>query len=112
MIAVFTIASALFQWAIIGERSWAALWAWYKFYGYDGASPISVNGETQLLFFSGSIAIALLALTVLRHSHSLEPQSVSQKFITFGYWAGYAIIVGLIWWLILLASPLIVIIYP
>lgn len=109
-ISTFTIVSAIFQWLIIIERSYAAVWAWYKFYGYSPANPISVNEETQILFFVGSIAIALLALTTLRRGRLLEHERISRKFLVFGHWAGRAIIFGSIWWAILLASPLVIVI--
>jgi len=39
---IVAIAAAL-QWSVVLERTWAAVWAWYKFAGYGGGGHIVVG---------------------------------------------------------------------
>ena len=45
---------AILQWAIVLERSVAAVWAWYKFVGYGGGGHISLGQTTPMVFCVGS----------------------------------------------------------
>src|SRR5258705_12202359 len=56
-IGVVAIAAAL-QWSVVLERSWAAVWAWYKFTGYGAGGHIVVGRPVQVVFLLGSCVFA------------------------------------------------------
>lgn len=64
---MFAAAITLFVFAsislfMVSERAIAALWQWYKFYGYETAGVITLSKQAGVLFAVFAVTIALMCL--------------------------------------------------
>lgn len=94
--------AALAQWSLLLERTWAAIWAWYKFYGYGGGGHITVGKNTQILFYILSIILALVGLMLSHQSNNYIASRVRKKLIRLG---SFALVLGTLFWTVILMSP-------
>jgi len=95
-------AAAVLQWAVVLERTWAALWAWYKFRGYGGGH-IVVGLTTQVVFLSGSAVLAAVGYGLCRAESSGAGSGLWRSLNQFGW---LSIAVCTLFWLAVLLSPL------
>ena len=102
-IIIVTIATIV-QWIILVERSWAAVWGWYKFQGYGGGGQITVGKSSQLLFYLLSITVAAVALILSGREDNNKTARICKKIARI---ALTGLVVGMIYWTIMLASPLV-----
>ena len=96
-------AAALLQWAIVLERTSAAVWAWYKFFGFGGGGHITVGRTTQIIFVSGSCLVAAVGYALFR-AESRVGGSRPWRGVSRFAWS--SIIVCTLCWIALLVSPL------
>ena len=101
-IAAIAVAAVL-QWTVVLERTWAALWAWYKFWGYGGGGHIAVGVVTQGVFFLGSAALAALGYALCRAESKGGGSRLWHSVSKFGW---MSITACTLLWLALLLSPL------
>jgi hypothetical protein len=66
-ISIGFIKLALYQWAIIGERTNHAIWVWRKFAGSGGGGCTTMNFYTLILGYIVSILTILIALLTRRY---------------------------------------------
>lgn len=99
IVAFGAVALAL-QWSVVGERTVAALWNWYKFVGYGGAEPLSVGRHAQALFFCLTFACAAFLLVATR----LRPESRCAKLATWEY---RGLLSAAALWGVVLISPIV-----
>lgn len=64
--AIVLLALALISLIMVGERAIAALWQWYKFYGYETLGIITLSKQTGVFFAVCTVALALACLKVKR----------------------------------------------
>ena len=103
LVPIVAVASVL-QWVVVLERAWAAVWAWYKFAGYGGGGRIDVGATTQALFLGGSATVAFVAYAVWKAERADAPSGPWARLA----WLSYAsIVVCTLFWVALLASPLV-----
>ena len=95
-------AAAALQWAVVAERVWAAVWAWYKFTGYGGGGHIVVGRTTQIAFSCGSVALAVVGYWLSKST--LDHTSVIWRGAAQFSWVSI-IVCTVLWWAVLL-SPL------
>jgi hypothetical protein len=88
------------QWSVIAERITAAVWNWYKFWGYGGFTPLVVGRQAQLLFYFLSLAFASVALLVSRTSKDTWHAIVAR-------WQLRGFALAIILWTAVLVSPLV-----
>lgn len=55
---------------LVGERTIAALWQWYKFYGYSTPGIITLSLRMGLLFTTAAAALCFVALVIVRSRKS------------------------------------------
>src|SRR6266568_4665578 len=96
--------AAILQLVIIIDRSWAALWAWYKFVGDGGGGHIVLRGSTQATFFVGSSVLAGVGYQLWRSERRETGTRLWRGLAQFG-WS--SIVVSLLFWIALVASPLV-----
>ena len=103
LIGTVAIAAAL-QWIVVLERTWAAVWAWYKSVGYGGGGHIVVGRRIQVLFLLGSSLLACIGYVL----------SIAEvKAVGVGVWERLArlvwssIAVCSLYWFVLLLTPLV-----
>jgi len=65
LIVTTTVGAAL-QWAVVLERTSAAVWARWKFSGYGGGGHIVVGQSTQVAFLLGSGVLAAVGYSLWR----------------------------------------------
>jgi hypothetical protein len=97
-------ATAVLQWSIVLERSWAAAWAWYKFVDYGGGGHIVVGRMPQIMFVIGSIAIASIGHALFKAESSKGGSVFWRRLAQFG-WS--AVSICALVWVALLLSPLV-----
>jgi hypothetical protein len=101
ILALLICAVALFaQYLAVIERTSAAVWNWYKFWGYGGYEPLVVGRQAQLMFYVVSAAFTALSLF-------LEHNSKEFWFTRIARWQFRSFIAALVIWTAVLASPLI-----
>ncbi|MCK9296644.1 MAG: hypothetical protein M0P70_16355 [Desulfobulbaceae bacterium] len=94
---------AVVQWAVVLERSWAAIWGWYKFYGYGGGQ-ITVGTNTQILFYILSTFFVCVGLKLSRlQAQDDRSGRAVQKLC---YTGALLLVIGMLFWTIILISPL------
>ena len=104
--AMSMLLAAFVQLSIILERTVAAGWAWYAFSGYGKPSPVTVHFSSQVIFLVVSAFAFLVGLLSYRASGSSLSALVRS---TFRY-SIIAIFLGIIWWSVLLVTPLVLVI--
>jgi hypothetical protein len=97
-------AAALLQWVLVLERSWAAVWAWFKFNGFGGGGHIDVGGATQALFLFGSTCMALAGYALAK---AQEGEAGSRAWARIARLSWTSIILCTALWVLLLLSPLV-----
>ena len=102
LIGAIAIAAVL-QWAVVVERSLAAIWAWYKFWGYGDHGYIDVGRRTQVLFLFGSCAMASIAYGLGRIERKGVGLKAWRRIAAFGW---MSITICTLCWMGLLLSPL------
>ena len=103
LIGVVVIAAVL-QWTVVLERSWAAVWAWYKFAGYGGGGHIVVGRPIQLVFLLGSCALACIGYALSRAELTAVGTGVWEKLARLA-WSSIAVCT--LFWFVLLLTPLV-----
>jgi len=98
--------AAIAQWLVLGERIGAAIWAFYKFWGYGGGGAISVNLNTQVIFF---ILSTMLSLTALALSRSNGFRAGHLVFSILTTYSARSLGFGMLLWTLVLLSPLTVV---
>jgi len=90
VLTVMILVIALIQLAVLLERICAAIWAWYKFYGYDGNGYITVGATTQLVFYiisslatAVNLGLVLYDLNGRRRTISKELGEAAQKLLEY-----------------------------
>src|SRR5258708_8243759 len=63
LIGVVAVAAAL-QWSVVLERTWAAVWAWYKFAGYGGGGHLVVDCSILVVLLLGSCGLSGIAFSL------------------------------------------------
>jgi hypothetical protein len=101
-IGVAAIASAL-QWSIVVERTWAAIWACYKFTGYGGGH-IVVGRRIQVLFLLGSCVLACICYALSRAERKAVGAGVWERLAQL-VWVSIAVCT--LFWFVLLLTPLV-----
>jgi hypothetical protein len=101
---VTTAVGAVLQWAVVLERTSAAVWAQWKFSGYGGGGHIVVGQSTQVAFLLGSGVLAAVGYSLWR----------AEKIVGGSrFWCGVSrlawlsILVCTVFWIALLVSPLV-----
>jgi len=97
-------AAALLQWAVVLERTSAAVWAWYKFFGYGGGGHIVVGRTTQIMFVLGSCLVAAVGYALFRAESRGGGSRLWRGVSRFGW---LSITVCTLCWIALLVSPLV-----
>lgn len=64
--AIMLLILALISLLMVGERAIAALWQWYKFYGYETPGVITLSKQTGVFFAVGMVVLALACFAVKR----------------------------------------------
>lgn len=64
--AIVLLALSFVSLLVVGERAIAALWQWYKFYGYETPGVITLSKQTGVLFAVFMVVLALACFTVKR----------------------------------------------
>lgn len=101
VVALLICAAALVaQWFAVCERITAAVWNWYKFWGYGGSEPLVVGKQAQLMFYVLSAAFAVISLLVWRTSKD-------SWYATVARWQLQGFVAALVVWTAVLASPLV-----
>ena len=103
LIAIITFAAAL-QWAVVLERTWAAIWAHYKFSGYGGGGHIVVGQSTQVIFLLGSGLLVAVGYSLWRIERI---EDTSRFWRGVSRLASLSILVCTLFWVVLLVSPLV-----
>jgi len=103
VLIVVVLATALLQWALVLERTSAAVWAWHKFFGYGGDGHIVVGRTTQIMFLLGSCLVAALGYTLFRAESKGGGLPVWRGLSRVGW---LSITVCTLCWIALLVSPL------
>lgn len=98
------LTAAFAQWTVLLERTWAVIWAWYKFYGYEGGGHITVGKNTQVLFYILSSLTALVGFMLSRLSNDYIASSIRKKLVRLG---SFALVLGMLFWTVILMSPLV-----
>ena len=52
------------------ERSFSALWQWYKFYGYEADGIITMSAATARLFIATGVVFVLMSIACLLKSRA------------------------------------------
>lgn len=100
-ISILLIAlAATFQWCILLERFFAAIWGLYKFWGYGGEGQITVAISSQVIFYLLSVALSFVSYFLWRGFDGDRIFKVLAKYSTA------ALIGGMIFWTVVLMSPL------
>ena len=103
-IGVVAIAAAL-QWSVVLDRSWAAVWAWYKFAGYDGGGGhIVVARPVQVVFLLGSCVLGCIGYALSRAELTAVGAGIWDKFARLA-WSSIAVCTLI--WFVLLMTPLV-----
>jgi hypothetical protein len=102
-IGVVAIAAAL-QWSVVLERSWAAVWAWYKFTGYGAGGHIVVGRPVQVVFLLGSCVFACIGYTLSKAELTAVRAGFWGKLARLA-WSSIAVCTLL--WFVLLLTPLV-----
>ena len=97
-------AAAALQWSVVLERTWAAVWALYKFAGYGGGGHIVVDRPVQVVFFLGSCALAGLGYVLSRAEALAVGSGVWEKLARV---ACSSIALCSLFWFALLLTPLV-----
>lgn len=97
------VAASLLQWAVVLERASAAIWAWYKFFGYGGGGHIVVGLTTQIIFVLASCLVAGAGYALFKAESSGGNSRLWRGVSRFG-WMSIAICT--VFWIVLLVSPL------
>jgi hypothetical protein len=95
---------AVLQWAVVLQRTWAAVWAWYKFFGYGGGGHIVVGRTTQIMFLLGSGVLAAVGYALSRAESSGGGSALWRGVSRFGW---LSITVCTLFWIALLVSPMV-----
>jgi hypothetical protein len=98
-IGVVAIAAAL-QWSVVVERTWAAIWACYKFAGYGGGGHIVVGRRLQALFLLGSCVLASIGCALSRAEGKAVGAGVWERLARLA-WSSIAVY-SLFWFVLLL----------
>lgn len=99
-----TAIAALLQWAVVLERSWAAVWAWYKFFGHGGGGHIVVGQTTQVVFILGSAVVAGIGYLLFKAESKITDSGIWKRLARFA-WS--SVTVCILFWIVLLVSPLV-----
>jgi hypothetical protein len=102
---IVIIAAACAQWAIVLERATAAAWTWYKFVGYGGGGHIVVGRTIQVIFILGSAALAAVGHWLWKVESRADSSTLWLKSAQLG-WTSIAVCT--LFWIILLATPLVI----
>jgi hypothetical protein len=102
LILAIATAAAL-QWAVVTERIWAAIWAWYKFAGFGGGGHIVVGRTTQMVFFLGSTALAVVGYLLSK----AEAGGASKVWRVAARYGWLSIVVCTVFWAGFLLTPLV-----
>lgn len=95
---------ALLQWAVVLERACAAVWAWYKFFGYSGGGHIVVARTTQVVFLFGSAVLIAVGYSLFRAESKVGGSGLWRGISRFGW---LSITACTLIWIVLLLSPLV-----
>lgn len=95
---------AVLQWAVVLERTSAAIWSWYKFVGYGGGGHIVVGRTTQIIFLLGSCVLAAIGYALAKAESSGGGSGLWRGVSRFGW---LSITVCTLVWLALLVSPMV-----
>ena len=95
--------AAILQWAVVVERSLAAIWAWYEFWGYGDDGYIVVGRNTQALFLLGSCALASIAYGLTKIERKTVGLKAWHRVAAFSW---MSISICTLYWMGLLISPL------
>jgi hypothetical protein len=95
----FVAVAGIFQWSVILERSYAALWSWYEFSAppYGGGGHITVGLRGQVAFYLCSAVLLLLAVWARPEQGGWRIASKSSTIL---------LLVGVLAWTAMLLSPL------
>jgi hypothetical protein len=102
-IGVVVIAAAL-HWSVVLERSWVAVWVWYKFTDYGGGGHIVVGRPGQVVFLLGSCVFACIGYALSRAKSTAVGAGVQWKLARLA-WSSTAVCTLL--WFVLLLTPLV-----
>lgn len=95
---------SIFQWEVVLERAFAAIWAWDKFFGYGNKGCIIVGKTTQLIFLLGSSSISVVGYVLYR----VEVKDSKPKFWgNLSRFVWISITICTLLWIIFLVSPLV-----
>ena len=100
-IGFITLAAAL-QWTVVLERTWAAVWAWYKFAGYGDGGHIVVTPFIQVVFLVGSCVLACIGYVLYRTESRAAGTGVWEKLARLA-WSSIAVC-SLLWSILLLTT--------
>lgn len=80
--AIVLLLLALTSLLMVGERAVAAVWQWYKFYGYETPGVITLGKQTGILFAVCMAGLALGCLAVRRAGARSDARAVKLSRIT------------------------------
>jgi hypothetical protein len=103
-VALMLLVTAVVQWLVILERTWAAGWEWYKFHGYTAQGAITVGVASQALFYVLTAVAASIGFAVMRLSNQSDHSRFVARIITAGI---SALVIGAVFWTGMLLSPLV-----
>ena len=100
----FIGAAAALQWTVVLERTWAAVWAWYKFAGYGDGGHIVVTPFVQVVFLVGSCVLVCIGYALYRAEARAAGAGVWEKLARLA-WSSIAVCT--LFWFFLLLTPLV-----
>ncbi len=103
VLAVALAALAIAQWAVVLERTLAALWQFFKFASYGGGGHIDVGRTTQIVFLIGSVLVGSVAGVLWRGMGDED----SKPWKRLALLSCLSVAGCTVLWAILLASPLV-----